>query len=144
MTNADTATREKAPAAAAPGFPATSKKMTLQERASPKKAKPRSRRAAQRGGKKAVSANNQRRTAKKAPHVAQPNKAGAPRAETKGATIIRLIGRAKGATLADIMKATDWQAHTVRAFLSTAPRKYSLKIESAKNEGDDRRYKIVK
>jgi hypothetical protein len=46
-----------------------------------------------------------------------------------------MIGRAKGATLADIMKATDWQAQSVRGFLSTAAKKHGLKIESTKNRG---------
>jgi hypothetical protein len=35
-----------------------------------------------------------------------------PRAKSKGATILALIGRADGATLAEIIKATDWQQPT--------------------------------
>jgi hypothetical protein len=37
--------------------------------------------------------------------------ASAPRAESKGAKILELIGRPKGASLAEIQKATGWQAH---------------------------------
>jgi hypothetical protein len=40
------------------------------------------------------------------------------------------------------MKATAWQAHSVRGFISTAAKKRGLKIESAKNEAGDRVYKI--
>ena len=71
-------------------------------------------------------------------------KASAPRAESKGAKILEMIGRAKGATLAEIMKATDWQAHSVRGFISTAGKKHGLKIESAKTEAGERTYKIAK
>ena len=67
-----------------------------------------------------------------------------PRAESKGAKIIEMIGRAKGATLAEIMKATDWQAHSVRGFISTAAKKNRIKIESSKNDSGDRVYKIAK
>jgi len=62
----------------------------------------------------------------------------------KGARILEMVGRAKGATLAEIMKATDWQAHSVRGFLSTASRKRHIKIESSKSEAGDRTYRIVK
>ena len=48
---------------------------------------------------------------------ALPKKATAPRAEGKGAKIIEMIGRAKGATLAEIMTGTDWRAHSVGCFL---------------------------
>ena len=76
---------------------------------------------------------------------ARPAKeASKPRAESKGAKILELIGRPKGASLAEIMKATDWQAHSVRGFLSTAAKKHGLKIESTKTEAGDRVYQIKK
>jgi hypothetical protein len=53
-----------------------------------------------------------------------------------------LIGRTNGATLPEIMKATGWQAHTVRGFLSTAGKKRGLEIESLKNDDGARTYKI--
>jgi len=71
----------------------------------------------------------------------QEHKATAPRAESKGANILALIRRPKGATLAEIMKATDWQAHSARGFISTAGKKRGVKIESAKNEAGDRVYR---
>ena len=66
------------------------------------------------------------------------------RAESKGAKILALIGRVKGATLAEIVKATDWQKHSIRGFLSTAAKKHGLKIESTKTEAGDRVYKVTK
>jgi len=45
--------------------------------------------------------------------------------------------------LVDSQKATDWQAHSVRGFLSTAAKKHGLKIESTKTESGDRLYKIA-
>jgi hypothetical protein len=62
-----------------------------------------------------------------------------PRAESKGAKILELIGRSKGATLAEIVKATDLK-HSIRGFLSTAAKKHGLKIESTKTEAGDRVY----
>ena len=81
---------------------------------------------------------------KKAAKPVPAKKTSAPRAESKGAKIIEMIGRAKGATLAEIMKATDWQAHSVRGFISTAAKKNRIKIESSKNDSGDRVYKIAK
>jgi hypothetical protein len=79
------------------------------------------------------------REAAKAAH-----KSAAPRAESKGAKILELIARAKGATLAEIMKTTDWQAHSVRGFISTAAKKHGIEIESAKNDAGERIYRIAK
>jgi hypothetical protein len=51
--------------------------------------------------------------AKKAAKTAPAKKTSGPRAESKSARILEMIGRSKGATLAEIMKATAWQAHSV-------------------------------
>src|SRR5439155_15301448 len=67
-----------------------------------------------------------------------------PRPESKGAQILALIGRAKGATLAELRQATSWQAHSVRGFLSTAAKKHGLQIESTKSDGGERRYQLKK
>ena len=68
---------------------------------------------------------------------------GAPRAASKGAKILEMIGRAKGATLAEIMKATEWQAHSVRGFISGALRKkMGLAVESTTGADGERSYSI--
>lgn len=46
---------------------------------------------------------------------AKPDKRKRP---TKAATVTRMLRRAKGASIAEIAKATDWQPHSCRAFLT--------------------------
>jgi hypothetical protein len=58
--------------------------------------------------------------------------------------VIALMKRAKGATLAEIMKATSWQPHTVRSFVSILGSKRGEKIESSKSADGERAYKIAK
>ena len=50
--------------------------------------------------------------------------------------------RAKGATLAEIMKAADWQSHSVLGFVSILGKKGGEKIESSKRAACERTYKI--
>ncbi len=52
--------------------------------------------------------------------------------------------RAKGATLGEIMKATDWLPHTVRGFVSILGSKRGEKIESSKNAAGERTYRTGK
>jgi hypothetical protein len=124
MTTAETHATDKAAAVAAqgthdapekpPSKAANGTKQGAQAKATaPKK-------AAKAGGKSSKKAGNRER------------KAASPRAESKGAKILEMIARAKGATLAEIMKA--WQAHSVRGFISTAGKKHGVKIEV----GDER------
>jgi hypothetical protein len=55
-----------------------------------------------------------------------------------------MIGQVKGAALSEIVKATDWQAHSVRGFISIASKKHGLTIESGKREDGERLYSIRK
>ena len=84
--------------------------------------------------------------AKPAKKAARAKKSGKPAAErnNKKAEVIMLMKRAKGATLAEIMAVTKWQAHTVRGFVSILGSKGGVKIESSKNTTGERTYKIGK
>jgi Protein of unknown function (DUF3489) len=135
MTNAETT--EKTAAVAEQGAHVAPESAPSKKGTSRKKVTPRAKKTA-----KGAKPGNVAKVAKKA---AKPEReAAAPRAENKGAKILDMIRRAKGATLAEIMKATDWQAHSVRGFISTAQKKHDLKIESSKNDAGDRVYTIAK
>jgi hypothetical protein len=108
-------------------------------------APPRTARSKKPAAKKPPSKKTAAPKAKKAAKSAEskkPAEATAPRAGSKGAKILALIGRTSGASLAAIMKATGWQAHSVRGFLSIARSKHGLKIESARNEKGGRVYRV--
>jgi hypothetical protein len=52
--------------------------------------------------------------------------------------------RKEGSTLAEIAKATDWQNHSIRGFVSGhVAKKLGPKVESTKSEAGDRTYRIV-
>jgi hypothetical protein len=62
----------------------------------------------------------------------------------KKTEMIVLLKRAKGVSLADIIAATGWQKHTVRGFVSLLGSKGGEKIESSKNDSEERTYRIAK
>jgi len=140
MKNVEVSTTDQAAAVAEQGAPVAPAKAASKKAATQKKGAPKGQETAK--GAKAKAAP--KKASKKAAKPARKKEASAPRAESKGAKIIDMIGRAKGATLAEIMKATDWQAHSVRGFISTAGKKHGVKIESAKNDAGERTYKIAK
>jgi hypothetical protein len=88
----------------------------------------------------AKAAKPKKGASKKASETQNPE----PRPESKGAKILEMLRRAKGASLAELMKATGWQAHSVRGFISTAGKKHDVTIESSKNDAGDRMYRIAK
>ena len=107
-------------------------KATKQARVAPRRAH-----VARKKGKSAKKPS----PAKKAPKGHK--KAGAARDGSKAQKILDLLKRPEGATLKGLMKATDWQAHSVRGFLSgTIGKKMGLKVASAKTEDGERTYSI--
>ena len=85
--------------------------------------------------------------AKKAPKAAkgakQAKAAGGAREGSKTATVVALLERKGGATLAEVMKATGWQAHSVRGFVSgTLGKKMGRTVESTKREDGERLYQL--
>ena len=65
------------------------------------------------------------------------------RENSKQAQVVAMLRRPEGATIAQIMEATGWQAHTVRGtFAGAFKRKLGLTIVSEKNDGD-RIYRII-
>ena len=119
--------------AADAGAPVAPEKAAAKKAGGPKKAAPR--------GAKAAARAKSKKPAKPGKKVARKK---TPREKSKGMMILEMIGRAKGATLAEIMTATGWQAHSVRGFISTAGKKDGIRIESTKNDSGTRVYRLVK
>ena len=79
--------------------------------------------------------------AKKAPKGAK--KAAGARDGSKTAKVLELLKRPSGVTAKELMKATGWQPHSVRGFLSgTVGKKMGLTVTSTKGEDGERTYSI--
>ncbi len=119
---------ETATAQATATEPKAAKKASVSKRArnvAPKKGK---------AGKKATSAKKAAKGTKKA--------AGA-RDGSKTATILEMLKRAGGASAKELLKATGWQPHSLRGFLSgTVGRKLAMTVVSTKGEDGERTYSV--
>ncbi|AZO67683.1 DUF3489 domain-containing protein [Mesorhizobium sp. M6A.T.Cr.TU.016.01.1.1] len=82
------------------------------------------------------------RRAARASRAAEPKLAKVAKKSTKADTILELVSLADGATIRDIMAATDWQAHTVRGYIAGTLRKRGHNIVSKKIKGEETRYVI--
>jgi hypothetical protein len=69
----------------------------------------------------------------------KPGKTATKKAASRGATVrdevVKLLSRAGGVSLAEMMKAFKWQAHSVRGFISVLASKHGFKVESSKVDG---------
>jgi len=77
--------------------------------------------------------------------AAMPPKADEPQREeiTKQERMLALLSQPKGASIAEMMQATDWKQHSVRGFLAgTVKRKLGFSLTTSKAAGDVRRYRI--
>ncbi|MGD0778460.1 MAG: DUF3489 domain-containing protein, partial [Candidatus Solibacter sp.] len=91
-------------------------------------------------GKKATLAKEATNRAKSAK---SPRKATGAGQGSKTNKVLDLLQRSGGASLNELTKATGWQAHSVRGFMSGAiGKKMGLAVKSTKAEGGERRYSV--
>jgi Protein of unknown function (DUF3489) len=65
------------------------------------------------------------------------------RRTTKGGSLLGLLQKPDGATIEEMMKASGWQAHSVRGFLSgTVKKRMRLTLKSIQPKEGDRRYMV--
>jgi hypothetical protein len=84
-----------------------------------------------------------RSATKRAKKTARPTVPPA-RKGSKGARMLALLQKPSGATLKTLMKATGWQAHSVRAFVSAyVGKRLGLPVKSVERNGQ-RFYTITK
>jgi len=78
---------------------------------------------------------------KKAPK--DDKKATGAREGSKTAKILELLKRPSGVTARELLKATGWQPHSLRGFLSgTVDKKMGLAVTSTKGEDGERSYEV--
>jgi hypothetical protein len=114
MANAEAIITENAATVAEQGAHIAPEKASSKKGVSQKKGASKSQKSAKDSKTKALP-KKEARPGRKAPKPALAKDTCAPRAESKGAKILELIGRPRGATLAEILTATDWQKHSIRA-----------------------------
>jgi hypothetical protein len=121
--------------------PAEQPKATTKPTASPRK--PRVAPSKAKSGKKPTPAKKGAKTAQPAKKAGKAKAAGA-REGSKTEQVLELLKRPGGASLKEIMKATGWQPHSVRGFLSgTVGKKMGFKVESTKSESGERTYSLA-
>ena len=97
-----------------------------------------------RARKPSASEHGARRTTEPAPaserRAAEPkalpaSRSGSQKSPTKLGILLELLRRPGGATVAEMMRATGWQAHSVRGAMAGALKRRRIPIGSAKADG---------
>jgi len=131
-------TTNEAANVAEPGAPVAPDKTSSKKGASQKNGPPKAKKVAKRAKRKP---RRRRPRPARADKPERQAKATGPGAESKSAKLLAMIGSAKGAKLAELMKELGWQAHSVRGFISIAGKK-GTKIEFSKERGRRARLQI--
>jgi hypothetical protein len=85
------------------------------------------------------AAANAKTSPKTSPHADEPK----AERTTKHERMLTLLSRSEGASIAEMMEATNWQQHSVRGFLAgTVKKKLGFLLTSAKANDGVRRYHI--
>ncbi|MCC6366838.1 MAG: DUF3489 domain-containing protein [Bryobacterales bacterium] len=148
MTNEAVVATETA-AVAEQGANVAPEKASSKKGASQKKGAPKAKKEAKKAAKSA-SPNTAAKSAPKSKEKASKKaskaaKTATPREGSKKEIVLDLLRRKDGATMAEIAKATDWQNHSIRGFISgQLTKKMGLTVESSKNDAGERTYHIAK
>jgi uncharacterized membrane protein len=144
MTTENAATTDTAAAVAEQGATVAPEKAASKKTASAKKSAPKGRKGGK-GGKPKAAAKAKPKKAAKTPKNATPAKAEGVREGTKTAKVLDLLRRPNGATMKELLRATGWQPHSLRGFLSgTVGKKLRLTVTSTKGENGERTYSLGK
>ena len=145
MKNAETTSTTESAAVAEQGAQVATEKAVAKKAASQKKGAPKANKGAKKAAKQAKAAPKKQAKEVASKKAAKVKEAKVPREFSKKNIILDLLRRPKGATMAEIAKATDWQNHSIRGFISgNLTKKMGLTVESTKNEAGERTYKIAK
>src|SRR5208283_3494116 len=141
MKNAEATNTTETAAVAEQGAQVAPEKAASKKAASQKKGAPKANKGAKKAAKQAKAAPKKQAKEK----VASKKAAKVPCEFSKKNIILDLLRRPKGATMAEIAKATDWQNHSIRGFISgNLTKKMGLTVESTKNEAGERTYRVAK
>ena len=91
-----------------------------------------------------AKAKSRKPIAKKKAKRALRAKPSAGRANTKQTQLVAMLQRPDGATVDEIAKKLEWQAHSVRgAFVGVIKKRLNLKLDSEKIDGRGRVYRVA-
>ena len=90
-------------------------------------------------------ANRATRGAREAKPRAARKETTTPREGSKKQIVLDLLSRRNGAMITEIARATGWQNHSIRGFISgNLTKKMGMVVESTKNAAGERTYRIAK